>query len=305
MATTAKVQTETAQPLTSTQKFLAEKRRKELIRSVFYHILVGAIGLFMLYPVLWMFSSSVKPPTEIWTTVNELIPSRVVFQNYIDGWRGFGGITFATFYRNTIFLTVTTTIFQVLSSTLIAYGFARVRFAGKRFWFTIVMLTLMLPNEVMLVPQYIIFNQVLGWVPGFLPLIVPALGGHAFFIFMIIQFIRGIPIDLDEAAMIDGAGQFGIFRFVILPQLKPAVITAMIFSFYWTWDDFLGPLIYLTRPEMYTVSIALRNFSDATAATNWGAIFAMLSLSLVPVFFVFVFFQRYIVEGIATTGLKG
>jgi multiple sugar transport system permease protein len=305
MATTAKVQTETAQPQTSTRKFVAEKRRKEVIRNFFYHILVGAIGLFMLYPVLWMFSSSVKPPTEIWTTVNELIPSRVVFQNYIDGWRGFGGITFATFYRNTIFLTVTTTIFQVLSSTLIAYGFARVRFAGKRFWFTIVMLTLMLPNEVMLVPQYIIFNQVLGWVPGFLPLIVPALGGHAFFIFMIIQFIRGIPIDLDEAAMIDGAGQFGTFRFVILPQLKPAVITAMIFSFYWTWDDFLGPLIYLTRPEMYTVSIALRNFSDATAATNWGAIFAMLSLSLVPVFFVFVFFQRYIVEGIATTGLKG
>lgn len=280
------------------------KKRQSMIQSVFYHLVVGAIGLFMLYPILWMFSSSVKPTAEIWTTVNNLIPSEIAFENYTDGWEGFGGITFATFYRNTVFLTVMTTAFQVMSSTVIAHGFARVKFRGKRIWFSIMMLTLMLPGEVMLIPQYIIFNK-LGWVPGFLPLLVPALGGNAFFIFMIMQFIRGIPIDMDEAAMIDGAGQFGIFRYVILPQLKPAIVTATIFSFYWTWDDFLGPLIYLTKPQMYTVSIALRNFSDATAATNWGAIFAMLSLSLIPVFLIFVFFQRYIVEGISTTGLKG
>lgn len=292
-----------AKSQTTIEQYQTRHRRQSLSRSFLYHLLVGVFGLFMLYPILWMVSSSLKPPNEIWTTVNQLIPSTVMLENYIDGWSGFGGITFATFYRNTIFYTVVGTIFQVASSTVVAYGFARIKFRGKQIWFTIMLLTLMLPNEVELVPQYIIFSQ-LGWVPGFLPLLIPRLGGSAFFIFMIMQFIRSIPVDMDEAAMIDGAGQFGIYRHVILPQLKPAIITAAIFSFYWTWDDFLGPLLYLTRPELYTVSIALRNYADATAATNWGAIFAMLSLSLLPVFLIFVFFQRYIVEGISTTGLK-
>ena len=134
---------------------------------------------------------------------------------------------------------------------------------------------------------------------------MPRLGGEVFFIFMIIQFIRGIPIDLDEAAMIDGASQMGVFGRIILPQLVPAIITASIFSFYWTWEEFFNPLIYLTDPNLYTVSIALRNFSDSMSITDWGAVFAMLSLSLVPVFVLFIFFQRYLVEGIATTGLKG
>ncbi len=290
--------------VTQTLTSAPQVRVQKVIRSVLYHLAVGGFGLLMLYPILWMFSSSVKPTTEIWTTVNNLIPSQIVLQNYADGWRGFGGISFATFYQNTVFLTVSRTLFQVFSSAVIAYGFARVKFRGRQIWFSLMLMTLMLPAEVMRIPQYIIFSE-LGWVPGFLPLVVPALGGNAFFIFMIMQFIRGIPIDLDEAAMIDGAGQFGIFRHVILPQLMPALVTATIFSFYWTWEDFMGPLIYLTKPEMYTVSIALRNYSDVTAGTNWGAIFSMLSLSLMPVFVIFILFQRFIVEGIATTGLKG
>ncbi|MBZ0296585.1 MAG: carbohydrate ABC transporter permease [Anaerolineae bacterium] len=288
---------------TALNKREGQRRRQVFTRSLIYHLFVGGFGLFMLYPILWMVSSSLKPPTEIWTTVNNLIPSTMVLENYVDGWSGFGGITFTTFYKNTIFYTVVGTLFQVAASTIVAYGFARIKFRGKQIWFTIMLLTLMLPNEVELVPQYIIFSR-LGWVPGFLPLLIPRLGGSAFFIFMIMQFIRSIPMDMDEAAMIDGADQFGIYRHVILPQLKPAIITAAIFSFYWTWEDFLGPLLYLTKPEMYTVSIALRNYADATAATNWGAIFAMLSLSLLPVFLIFIFFQRYIVEGISTTGLK-
>jgi multiple sugar transport system permease protein len=281
-----------------------QRRVQKVIKTILYHLAVGGFGVVMLYPILWMFSSSVKPQAEIWTTVNNLIPSRVILDNYTEGWKGFGDITFATYYKNTIFLTVTRTVLQVFASAVIAFGFARIKFRGKKIWFSIMLMTLMLPAEVMRIPQYIIFHK-LGWVPGFLPLIVPAIGGSAFFIFMIMQFIRGIPVDMDEAAMIDGAGQYGIFRHVILPQLKPAIVTAAIFSFYWTWDDFMGPLIYLTKPEMYTVSLALRNYKDATAGTNWGAIFAMLSLSLVPVFIVFIFFQRYIVEGISTTGLKG
>lgn len=298
MATRAEIQV--AVPTT----LIPHKRTRDMLQSILYHLAVGGFGLIMLYPILWMFSSSVKPTAEIWTTVNNLIPSQIVLENYAQGWRGFGGITFGTFYQNTIFLTVTRTVFQVISSAIVAYGFARVKFRGRNLFFSVMMMTMMLPAEVMRIPQYIIFSH-LGWVPGFLPLIIPALGGNAFFIFMIMQFIRGIPIDMDEAAMIDGAGSFGIFRYVILPQLTPALVTATIFSFYWTWEDFMGPLIYLTKPETYTISIALRNYADVTAGTNWGAIFSMLSLSLVPVFAVFVLFQRFIVEGISTTGLHG
>jgi multiple sugar transport system permease protein len=288
-------------PITDSKR---QKRNKQLSDGFIYHLTVGFIGLIMLYPVLWLVSSSLKPQDQIWTTVNSLIPAQVYLQNYTNGWEGFGGITFATFYKNSFIYAGLGTLFSVTTSAIVAFGFARIQFRGRKIWFAVMLLTLMLPNQVLIIPQYIIFSQ-LGWLNTFLPLLLPQLGGSVFFIFMIVQFIRGIPIDLDEAAMIDGANQFGVFYHVILPQLKPAVITAAIFSFYWLWEDFFGPLIYLTNPNLYTVSLALRNFSDSTSLTDWGAVFAMLTLSLVPVFVVFVFFQRYLVEGIATTGLKG
>ena len=281
-----------------------QKRNRQFMNSVLYHLGVGLLGLVMLYPLFWLFSSSFKPADEIWTTVNSLIPSEIRLENYANGWKGFGGISFATFYKNSFIYAGVGTLFSVSASVVVAYGFARIRFRGKKVWFTIMLLTLMLPGQVLIIPQYIIFSQ-LGWLNTFLPLLVPRLGGEVFFIFMIIQFIRGIPIDLDEAAMIDGASQMGVFGRIILPQLVPAIITASIFSFYWTWEEFFNPLIYLTDPNLYTVSIALRNFSDSMSITDWGAVFAMLSLSLVPVFVLFIFFQRYLVEGIATTGLKG
>ncbi len=184
-----------------------------------------------------------------------------------------------------------------------AYGFARIRFAGSGFWFTIMLMTLMLPIQVQIIPQYIVFSK-LEWINTFLPLIVPRFFGQAFFIFLMIQFIRGIPVDLDEAAEIDGAGKAGIFFRIILPLIKPALVTSGIFSFYWTWEDFFGPLLYLNAPDLYTVSLALKNFADPSTATNWGAIFAMSVLSLVPVFAIFVMFQKYLVQGISTTGLK-
>jgi multiple sugar transport system permease protein len=291
------------QPVTM-QDLEIQKRNQKFTSAVLYHVGVGLVGLIMLYPVMWLFASSLKPADEIWTNVNSLIPSQIDVMNYIDGWRGFGGITFTTFFKNSFIYAGFATLFAVSASAVVAYGFARVQFRGKRIWFTIMLLTLMLPSQVLIIPQYIIFKH-LDWLNTFLPLIVPRLGGDVFFIFMIIQFIRGIPIDLDEAAMIDGAGQFKTFFYIILPQLKPAIITAAIFSFYWSWEDFLTPLIYLTDPNLYTVSVALRNFSDVGTVTDWGNIFAMLTLSLVPVFAIFVFFQRYLVEGIATTGLKG
>jgi multiple sugar transport system permease protein len=288
----------------STQSIRLQKRVRDTRDALIYHLVVGLVGLVMLYPILWMFSSSLKARDEVWTTVDDLIPSKLHWENYENGWAGFGDFSFTTFYKNSLIYAVVGTVLHVSMSAVVAYGFGRVRFRGRNMWFSIMLLTLMLPPQVLLIPQYIIFSK-LGWVNTFLPLLLPRIGGDVFFIFMMVQFIRGIPIDLDEAALIDGASKAGVFFRIILPQLKPALITAAIFSFYWTWNDFLTPLIYLTKPRLYTVSVALRAFSDPSGMTDWGAIFAMLSLSLVPVFVVFIIFQRYLVEGISTTGLKG
>ncbi len=278
--------------------------QRKPLRALVYHGFVGLFALLMLYPILWLVGSSFKPPDEIWTNQTAILPQEFYPQNYPNGWAGFGGISFTTFYRNSLFYATVGTLLSVSASAVVAYGFARLRFRGRRFWFAIMLVTLMLPTQVQIIPQYIVFKQ-LGWLNTFYPLLLPRIGGSAFFIFMIIQFIRSIPRDLDEAAMIDGASKIGIFRLVILPQLTPAIITAAIFSFYWTWDEFLVPLIYLNSPELYLVSLALRTFSDPSGQTDWGAIFAMSALSLLPVFVIFIAFQRYLVEGISTTGLKG
>jgi multiple sugar transport system permease protein len=258
----------------------------------------------MLYPILWLFSSSLKAPDEIWTNVYSLIPREIAWQNYVEGWQGFGGISYTTFYINSFIYAGLGTLFVVASSALVAYGFARIRFFGNKFWFTCMILTLMLPSQVQLIPQYLFYNQ-LGWVNTFLPLLVPRLFGQAFFIFLMMQFIRGIPRELDEAAEIDGCSRFGIFFRIILPLIWPAVITCAIFSFYWTWEDFFQPLIYLNNPKLYTISLALRASADPNSVTNWGAIFAMSSLSLIPVFVVFTLFQPFLIQGISTTGIKG
>ncbi len=280
------------------------QRRAAISRTVFYYVGVTLLAVVMLYPVAWLVSSSLKPADEIWGSVTSLIPSAPRFENYAEGWQGFGGITFQIFFGNSFLHAGVGTIFTVVSSALVAYGFGRVKFRGSGIWFSIMLMTLMLPSQILMIPQYIIFNE-LGWINTFLPLLIPRLGGDVFFIFMIVQFIRGIPIELDEAALIDGCGKVGIFHRIILPQIVPALVTAAIFSFYWTWEDFLGPLVYLQNPELYTVALALRAYTDVGSINNWGAVFAMLTLSLVPVILIFVFFQRYLVEGIATTGLKG
>ncbi len=290
--------------MATTLNFQQTRTNQKRTQSLLYHVFVLGMGLVMLYPVIWLVSSSFKADAEMWTTVSNLIPSQFRFENYAEGWQGFGGITFATFYKNSLIHAGLGTLFSVVASAIVAYGFARVRFVGRGILFSVMLVTLMLPAQVLMIPQYIIFSQ-LGWVNTFFPLLLPRLGGDVFFIFMIMQFIRGIPVELDEAAMIDGCSKGGIFFRIILPQIKPALVTAAIFSFYWTWEDFLTPLVYLNNPNLYTVSIALRAFSDPGGITNWGAVFAMLTLSLVPVILIFVFFQRYIVEGISTTGLKG
>jgi multiple sugar transport system permease protein len=277
---------------------------RRLLGSFGYHLGLSLFCLAMIYPILWLAASSFKPAGEIWTRVSSLIPRAPTLENYVNGWRGYGGVSFAVYYRNTIFYATVGTLAAIVSSAVVAFGFARLRFPGKYLWFSCMIATLMLPAEIQTIPQYIMFSRI-GWINSYLPLILPRLFGQAFFIFMIMQFIRGIPRELDEAADIDGCGRFATFVRIILPLLKPALFTAAIFSFYWTWSDFFSPLIYLNNPKIYTISLALRSFADPGGLTDWGAIFAMSFLSLIPVLALFVAFQRYLVQGIASTGLKG
>ncbi len=280
-----------------------KKNLRRLRNGLFFHLFVVAFGFIMIYPLLWMISNSIKPNDDIFGTAS-LVPATVVLDNYVRGWKFVGRLNFGTFFLNSFFYAGLSTVGTVLSSAVIAFGFARLKFFGKNFWFACMLVTMMIPFQVVMIPQYIIFRSI-GWVNTFAPLIVPMFLGQAFFIFLTVQFIRSIPVELDEAARMDGCGVFRIFGQIIFPLLTPALITSTIFSFYWRWDDFLGPLLYLDQPSMYTVSLALRMFSDPSSSTDWGAIFAMGTLSLVPIIVVFIMFQKYLVQGIATTGIKG
>ncbi len=278
-------------------------KKKKALNTVLFHLFVGLLGFIMIYPLIWMTFSSFKESSLVLSTVGQLFPSEWRLDNYINGWSGFGGTTFGTFFKNSFIVTILTVIGNVIASAMAAYGFSRIRFKGRNLWFVCMMITMMVPSQVLVVPQYVIFHS-LNWVDTFLPLIVPEWGGRAFFIFMMMQFIAGIPNELDEAAAIDGCSRVRMFTDIIVPLIVPAMATSAIFSFYWKWDDFMGSLLYLNSPENYTVSIALKLFCDPTAVSDYGAMFAMCVLSLLPVIVLFLLTQRYIVEGIATSGLK-
>ena len=205
---------------------------------------------------------------------------------------------------NSLIIVIGAILGNLIACSMAAYAFARLEFRGKRWWFAIMLLAIMLPIQVIIVPQYILFSQ-FGWINTFLPLIVPKfLATDAFFVFLMVQFIRGIPKELDEAARIDGAGHPRIFTQVILPLMIPALATTAIFTFIWTWNDFYSQLIYLTKADLYTTPLALRSFVDQEAGTDWGAVFAMSVVSLLPIFLIFLVGQRFLLRGIAMTGGK-
>lgn len=280
---------------------------KKYIGSISYHLINILLVIIMIYPIVWLVSSSLKESSRVFIDVQNLIPEKLHFENYTRGWSGFGDLSFGKFFLNSFIVTVTATTGYLISSSLVAFALVRTNFRFKRFWFATVLICMILPGQVLLVPQYLLFDQ-FGWVNTFYPLIIPpflAGGSSPFFIFLLMQFIRGIPKELDESAIIDGCGNFKLFYYIMLPLIKPALVTVGIFSFYWRWDDFVGPLLYLNRPKFYTVSLALKLFSDPGTGTDWGSMFAMSVLSLVPIVIIFFSFQKYIVEGISTTGLKG
>lgn len=277
---------------------------KHKIQKVLYHLFVILFGIIMIYPVLWMISGSFKDNAEILRGTLHLIPENLKTSNYSTGWRGFSGITFGTFFKNSLVITAVATFGTVLSSSLVAYALSRLRFRGRKFWFTCMLATMMLPGQVIMIPTFLIWYN-LGLNNTFVPLILPYFCGQAFFIYQMMQFMAGIPRELDEAATIDGCSKYSIFSHIILPLLKPSIVTTVIIQFYWKWDDYMGPLLYLSKPQSYTASLAIKMFADTASTTDYGAMFAMSTLSLIPVFLIFLFFNRYLVEGIGTSGLKG
>jgi multiple sugar transport system permease protein len=271
-------------------------------RSALKHLVLALCTFVMLYPVLWMIVSSLRPNDAIFRDPS-LILTDFEAGNYVEGWSAFSH-PFGYFMVNSAIVVFGAILGNLVACSMAAYAFARLEFTGRRWWFAIMLVTIMLPVHVIIVPQYVLFSQ-FGWVNTFLPLIVPKLlATDAFFVFLMVQFIRGIPRELDEAARIDGAGHPRIYTQIILPLMVPALATTAIFTFIWTWNDFFSQLIYLTDPDKYTAPLALRAFLDQQSGTNWGAVLAMSVVSLLPVFFVFLFGQRFLLRGIATTGGK-
>jgi multiple sugar transport system permease protein len=283
------------------EKTPAQKAWKR-VWSVVAHVLLIGASIIMLYPLLWMLSGSVRPENEIFTAPT-LWPSGFSLDAYFRGWNGLR-VGFGTFFVNSLIVSGLSIVGNLATCSLAAFAFARLDFKFKNFWFALMLGTLMLPYQVTLIPQYVLFLK-LGWVNTFLPLVVPKfLASDAFFIFLMVQFFRGIPRELDEAAMMDGCSPWRIYRKIMLPLSLPVLATAAVFTFIWTWDDFFGPLIYLSDLRAYTVTLGLRTFVDSSAQSDWGGLFAMSILSLVPIFVFFLFFQRLLIEGIATTGMK-
>ncbi|WP_337059881.1 carbohydrate ABC transporter permease [Kineococcus sp. G2] len=271
-------------------------------RSGLKHAALILTAFVMLYPVLWMIAGSLRSQDQIFQA-SGLWVSDPQPQNYSDGWSALAS-PFGHYMVNSAIIAIGCILGNLVSCSLAAYAFARMEFLAKKTLFAVMLMTIMLPIHVVIVPQYILYSQ-LEWLNTFLPLVVPKiLATDAFFIFLMVQFIRGIPRELDEAARIDGCGHFRIFGRIILPLMVPALATTAIFTFIWTWNDFFSQLIFLTSPDMYTVPVALSSFIDATSESSWGSLFAMSVVSLAPIFLAFLFGQKFLIKGIATTGGK-
>ncbi|TVR61803.1 MAG: carbohydrate ABC transporter permease [Spirochaetaceae bacterium] len=277
-------------------------RRKRGWASFRRHLVLTVTSFLMMYPVIWWIGASFKTTPEL--TQPTLFPERLIWENYTLGWQVTARFSFTRFYFNSMYIGVLIVVGSVLTASLVAYAFGRLRFKFRTFFFSIVLLTLMLPPQVLLVPQYILWNR-FGFINSFVPLVLPSFfGGSSFFIFLLVQFIRGIPKDLDEAAKIEGCSTYGIYLRIIMPLIVPALVTVAVFAFVWNWDNFFGHLLYLTSTSRYTVSLGLRMFIDQFEIL-WGRLLAMSLVSIMPPAAVFFMAQKHFVEGITTTGLKG
>ncbi|NDK30285.1 carbohydrate ABC transporter permease [Nesterenkonia haasae] len=272
------------------------------LRSVVKHVLLIGLSLLMIYPLIWLVVSSMKPNEQIFTDLS-IFTTDLSFDNYIQGWDA-QLLPFHVYLLNSSILVIGAIVGNLISCSMAAYAFARLDFRFRTITFAVMLGTILLPFHVVLVPQFILFRE-MGWLDTFLPLVVPKfMATEAFFVFLMVQFIRSLPNELYEAARIDGAGHFRQFVQITLPLMIPALATTTIFTFIWTWADFFGPLIYLRSPENYVVPQALNMFIDGQSTSNFGAMFAMSVISLIPMFIAFLIGQKFLVKGFAKTGIK-
>ena len=268
------------------------------------YLIIAVIGLVLLYPIIWMFFATFKSNEDIFGSTR-LLPSVWHFENYVEGWKGSSRLTYTTFFINTFKLVVPTTLLTVASACLAAYAFARFDFPCKGLLFTVLIGLMMLPGAVVIIPRYLLYNQ-FHWIDTYMPFYIPALlCCNSFFPYMLIQFLRGIPRELDESAYIDGCSTFRTLVSILLPLMKPALFSAGLFQFLWTYNDYFNSLIFISSQKMYPISLALRMSLDSESVVNWGKVMAMAFVAVLPVMVLFFAAQKYFVEGIATSGLKG
>lgn len=276
-------------------------------RVAFVHIALVLLSVLFVLPFLWMLTTAVKPIGETLTSPPRWIPSQVLWNNFPDavfyGSKELGYVPFLVYARNTVIITLLCVVGSVASNTIVAYSFARLRWPGRDLFFAATLATMMVPFPVTMVPTFTLFKW-LGWVGSFKPLWVPAYLGSAFAIFLLRQFFRTIPNDLSEAARIDGASEFRVFADIVLPLARPAVTVIALFTFMGTWNDFLGPLIFLTDQNTFTLSLGLQAYQTQHGGTPWNLLMAASLLVILPIVVVFFFAQKTFVHGIATSGFK-
>ena len=280
------------------------QKTKRLLTQTLHFVICSLIAILMAYPLLWMIGASFKENAEIYNNANIFPKDAWVTTAFADGWRGVGELNFGVFMKNSVQIVLMVIPLTLISSTLTAYGFARFRFVGKQVYFMLMLSTLMLPNAVIQVPTYILFRD-LGWLNSYLPMVVPsAFAANSFLVFMLVQFFRNLPRDLDEAARIDGCNSMMILIRILVPLCVPAMVSTGLFQFMWTWNDYFRPLLYLNSGKLYTVALGLRMSLDTTSGVQWNQIMAMSTLSVLPCIILFFCLQKYFVEGIATSGMK-
>lgn len=279
----------------------SQKTSKTIGKILTYIILIAAV-IICLFPFIWLVSTSFKETSDIYKMPPSLFPSKPTLQNFIEGWEG---ADFGLYFKNSLFITIFATIGTVLSSSFVAYGFARFKARASGFLFTVLLATLMLPTQVTLIPQYLMFDK-LGMINTYFPLILPSwLGGGAFNIFLFIQFFRTLPKELDEAAKIDGANSFQIFIKILLPAVKPVMLAVLVMALVYNWNDFFSPLIYLNDNVKFTIAVGLQFFKSAQGNVQMGQMMAMSLVALLPVLLIFATCQKYFIQGIKMSGLKG
>lgn len=278
----------------------ARRRKFPSLEAVTLYVILTVLAILFVLPVFYLFMGAFKAESELFRVPFKWLPDKFILDNFSNM---FQSIPFMRYLKNTMIIVVFNIVGSLLSCSLVAYGFSRLRWPGRDKVFILVLITMILPYQVTLVPLFLMFTKI-KWIGTFLPLIVPCFFGNPFFIFLLRQFFTGIPQDISEAARIDGASEFTIFSRLILPMAKPTLTTVALFAFIRSWNDFLGPLVFLGRDELYTLSLAA-SMLKSNLDPNWSVLLALGTVMILPVLLIFFVMQKYFIQGIAMSGIKG